>query len=108
MRENFAKHSAKLKNMEDVNMDETRYIRDKIKELRGPLDRANDRVEAEAVEEAEEEEGAMENDMSQQEETDVLEWMENNPEIKEAAKATFDKTLLTETRQIANKLNHLG
>eukprot|EP00972_Heterocapsa_arctica_P003832 570870-Heterocapsa_arctica.AAC.1 len=46
--------------------------------------------------------------MTKQEEADVLHWLENNPEMKEAAKADYDKALLTETRKIVNKNLHLG
>eukprot|EP00972_Heterocapsa_arctica_P034852 5130822-Heterocapsa_arctica.AAC.1 len=46
----------------------------------------------------------MEHNMTKQEEADVLKWLENNPEMKEAAKAEYDKALLKETRRIASMI----
>eukprot|EP00972_Heterocapsa_arctica_P035167 5177861-Heterocapsa_arctica.AAC.1 len=64
---------------------------------------------ADAAEEEEEQgTGAMENNMTKQEEAEVLKWLENNPEMKEVAKADYDKALLTEKRRICNHNIHLG
>eukprot|EP00972_Heterocapsa_arctica_P054988 8107917-Heterocapsa_arctica.AAC.1 len=50
----------------------------------------------------------MDNDMSVAEEIEILNWIENNETMKEAAKQKFDTELLTETREITPSGIHLG
>eukprot|EP00972_Heterocapsa_arctica_P003558 529122-Heterocapsa_arctica.AAC.1 len=52
--------------------------------------------------------GAMENDMSVAEDIEILNWIENNETMKEAAKKEFEAELLTETREITPSGVHLG
>eukprot|EP00972_Heterocapsa_arctica_P097599 14399848-Heterocapsa_arctica.AAC.1 len=63
-----------MKRIENLIHDETGYIRDKIKDIGMPTDRAPNRAEEE-----EPEEGAMENNMTKQAEADVLQRLESNP-----------------------------
>eukprot|EP00972_Heterocapsa_arctica_P054173 7983961-Heterocapsa_arctica.AAC.1 len=99
-----------MKRIEQLIQDETGYLRDKIKDGFDGTMGLKTEAAADAAEEEEEEQGtgAMENNMTKQEEAEVLKRLENNPEMKEAAKAEYDKDLLTETRRICNNNIHLG